>query len=159
MQYTTYFEMAGLSNIQLIFISASLFIPLCATFINLRADKLVLPGKVKRLKSFSLIFGCITGTIGLIGSYGIIRDYNELTNQYTYGNIEVVTGLVRGVTLQKKNGDKESFVVGNQKFSYSHNEASSTFNKTRKVGGPIVEGLPVRITHYDGKIIKLEIGK
>lgn len=54
---------------------------------------------------------------------------------------------------------RETFVVNGQYFSYSDYDLTQGFNQTQSHGGPIKEGLQVRITHVDGSIVKLEIAQ
>jgi hypothetical protein len=51
----------------------------------------------------------------------------------------------------------ESFTVAGQKFSYSDFDLEPGFNTSRARGGPIDEGVVVRITHRHGKILRLEV--
>lgn len=53
----------------------------------------------------------------------------------------------------------ESFVVNGHRFSYSDYDLTKGFNWTQSHGGPIREGLQVRIAYVDDSIVKLEIAK
>ncbi|MGH9970245.1 MAG: hypothetical protein ACREBG_20950 [Pyrinomonadaceae bacterium] len=53
----------------------------------------------------------------------------------------------------------ETFVVDGHRFSYSDYDETKGFNRTQSHGGPMREGLQVRITHVDGSIVKLEIAR
>jgi hypothetical protein len=57
-----------------------------------------------------------------------------------------------------KSGHKmESFTVNGVKFEYSDFVVTPGFNNATSHGGPIREGLPVRISHIDNTILKLEV--
>lgn len=59
-----------------------------------------------------------------------------------------------------KGHDHEHFEVAGITFRYSDYEAGTNgFNNTASHGGPVREGLPVRICHSDGRIRKLEIAR
>jgi hypothetical protein len=51
----------------------------------------------------------------------------------------------------------EKFCVNDHCFEYSDYVITGGFNNTRSHGGPIREGLPVRVTFIRNKIIKLEV--
>lgn len=51
----------------------------------------------------------------------------------------------------------ESFNVNGVKFEYSDYVITPGFNNAASKGGPIKEGLPVRISYIDGTILKLEV--
>jgi hypothetical protein len=53
----------------------------------------------------------------------------------------------------------ESFVVGGRRFSYSDYSVTPGFNNTRSHGGPIDNGVYVRITHRGNTILRLEIAR
>lgn len=52
----------------------------------------------------------------------------------------------------------ESFYVDGARFSYSQFVVTGAFHQTASHGGPIREGLPVRVTHLAERILKLEVG-
>ena len=54
--------------------------------------------------------------------------------------------------------DTERFEVNGVPFSYSDYIITSGFNQSASHGGPIREGLPVRICYADGEILRLEVG-
>jgi hypothetical protein len=73
------------------------------------------------------------------------------------GLYEVAEGPV---TNYANNGRSvESFSVNGHRFSYSDYIATSGFHTTAGHGGPIREGLYVRITYSNDQILRLEIGK
>ena len=52
--------------------------------------------------------------------------------------------------------DRERFDVDGVNFSYSDYDVTAAFNNTQSHGGPIREGLPVRICYWGGEILRLE---
>jgi hypothetical protein len=64
------------------------------------------------------------------------------------------------VTDHANNGrGAESFAVNGHRFSYSDSVVTSGFHTTVALGGPIREGLYVRIACANGLIPRLEVGK
>ena len=53
----------------------------------------------------------------------------------------------------------EHFQVGNAGFSYTAARMDRCFHKTAANGGPIHDGLLVRITYHDNCIVKLEVAQ
>lgn len=52
----------------------------------------------------------------------------------------------------------ECFRVKNEKFCYSDYVVQPGFHQSASHGGPIREGLPVRIAYSNGQILRLDIG-
>jgi hypothetical protein len=53
----------------------------------------------------------------------------------------------------------ESFVVKGVAFKYSDSVIAAGFNNSASHGGPIREGLHVKIWHLNGEILRLDIEK
>jgi hypothetical protein len=51
----------------------------------------------------------------------------------------------------------ESFCVSGVCFRYSDYVVTAGFNQTSSHGGPIRDGLPVRVTYIGNTIVKLEV--
>jgi hypothetical protein len=51
----------------------------------------------------------------------------------------------------------ECFSVENQKFCYSDYAPQPGFSQSASHGGPIREGLPVRVVYYEGQILRLDV--
>ena len=84
---------------------------------------------------------------------------NELRSRYVSGDFTVVEGVVENFDPMPEHGNKmESFTVKNTKFSYSDFYITPGFNNAASRGGPIREGLYVRISHIGNTIVKLEVG-
>lgn len=76
------------------------------------------------------------------------------------GNCQIVEGRVEHFHPMPAAGhDMEHFDVKGVEFSYSDYVVSGGFNHTSSHGGPIREGLPVRICYRDGEILRLEIAQ
>lgn len=89
-----------------------------------------------------------------------LSDYSALISAYKKGACEKVEGTVTDFDPMPYGGHKqESFNVNGKKFSYSEFTVEAGFNKTASHGGPIREGLHVRIWHKDGEIARLDIAR
>lgn len=85
-------------------------------------------------------------------------DFRHLQNAYLAGDYTVVEGPVAHFRPMSESGDKkERFSVGSASFEYSPYYPTPGFNQPAYRGGPIREGLWVRVTHHHGVILKLEI--
>ena len=104
------------------------------------------------------VFSCIFGSI-FIGA-GIINysNFSNLRADARNGSTEIVEGKVEQF-VPKAGREQETFIVNGRYFAYSGYEMNKGFNRTQSDGGPMKEGLQVRITHVDGDIVKLEIAK
>ena len=61
--------------------------------------------------------------------------------------------------MPREGHDEESFTVNGVEFHYSDYVIDGAFNNPASHGGPIRAGLPVRICHKDGRILKLEVAR
>lgn len=72
----------------------------------------------------------------------------------------VVEGRVTNFVPMPYTGHaQEHFTVSGQRFSYSDYTMSSRFHNSASHGGPIREGLQVRITYLGQRILRLEIAE
>lgn len=86
--------------------------------------------------------------------------YRNLRAAYDAGEATVVEGVVSEfVPARPANDTDESFLVGDQRFRYSDYAMTPGFHRTSVRGGPMAEGLLVRIAHVDGVIVRLEVGE
>lgn len=98
----------------------------------------------------------------VIAGIGIISQYLEVQTTLKNGQAAVVEGYVQNFHPMPSSGhDTERFTVNGVQFAYSDYSMTSGFNNTSSHGGPIREGIYVRI-HYTGPpsaatILRLEI--
>ena len=76
-----------------------------------------------------------------------IQEYRDGPEALRAGRAAVVEGVVGNFRPMRTGYDTERFTVHGVRFSYSHDIHGLFFNQTTWVGGPIREGLRVRI-HY-----------
>lgn len=104
------------------------------------------------------IFICVFGSFW-IGA-GIINysNFANLREAARDGSAQIAEGKVEQfVPMPYEGHAQETFVVNGQYFAYSDYDMTKGFNQSQSHGGPLKEGLQVRITHVDGSIVKLEI--
>ena len=103
-----------------------------------------------------LAFSCLLTVVAFFAAAAC----SGFTSALRDGSCEVVTGEGTNFHPMPAGGhDKESFSVGNRWFEYSDYMVSPGFNNSSSHGGPIREGLKVRIHHLDAIILRLEIAK
>jgi hypothetical protein len=85
-------------------------------------------------------------------------EYARLKGALLDGRAQVVEGTVTQFKPMPWAGHSdERFCVREKCFSYSNFEVTAGFNNAASHGGPIREGLPVRVTFVGNAIVKLEI--
>ncbi|ELV8627344.1 hypothetical protein QNF03_004076 [Vibrio cidicii] len=113
----------------------------------------------KRSLNVSLVFFLVFSVFwtGLAG-YGVGTKLYSMLSSYEQGKYSVVEGPVENFDPMPYAGHKtESFTVQGVKFSYSDFIIEPGFNNTASHGGPISEGLYVRVSYINNVILKLEV--
>jgi hypothetical protein len=94
----------------------------------------------------------------LFSGSGVQDMYARAKDAYVQGRYSVVEGTVANFRPMPYSGHQdESFSVDGVQFSYSDYVIVPCFNNTASHGGPIREGLGVRIAYSDNCILKLEV--
>jgi len=102
---------------------------------------------------FAVVWTCIA----FLSTYG---EYARLNRAIKSGDVGVVEGVVSQFTPMPATGHgMERFCVGDVCFEYSDYAVTNGFNHTSSHGGPIRQGLPVRVTYDGNKIVKLEVAR
>ena len=97
--------------------------------------------------------------IVLIGA-GTITDFAKYRSAYAKGDFSIVEGTVDNFQPMPYEGhQQESFTVKDVAFHYSDFDSSPCLRNTASHGGPIRQGLAVRITYHQGCILRLEISR
>lgn len=104
----------------------------------------------------------VVAVFGAVGTSVIIGftwcNFIELRSALKNGAFDEVEGVVNDFVPEGMDGHPmEKFRVGAVSFRYSSSDISSAFHQTRAQGGPIREGLHVRIATVNGAIARLEI--
>jgi hypothetical protein len=115
------------------------------------------PTASKAFAFFFLSFAVVWTVIAFLSTY---HDYSTLTTAKKNGNVHVAEGLVTNFRPMPVTGHAmERFCVSGVCFEYSDYVVTSGFNNTSSHGGPIREGLPVRVTYVGNTIVKLEVAQ
>ena len=87
-------------------------------------------------------------------------EYFSVENNLRQGKYPVVEGEIKNfIPMPFQGHGEESFDVENSHFSYSDYEMTPGFHNAASHGGPIHEGLRVRISYVGNTILKLEIAQ
>jgi hypothetical protein len=98
------------------------------------------------------------GLLWTICFASVYSKYHRYNSAYRSGQYSVVEGIVEDFRPMPHEGcECECFRVKAVTFCYSDEVVSAGFNQSASHGGPIRDGLPVRIAHRDNQILKLEI--
>jgi len=113
---------------------------------------------------FSYLFFCFSVVWTAVTFFATYSDYVNLRNALQNGQFEFVEGQVTEFVPMPYEGHQyESFMVNGKKFQYSDGVISNGFNNTSSHGGPIREGLKVRVWSVNRRegptIVKLAISR
>ena len=102
-------------------------------------------------------FAALWVSITFVGTYS---EYRALRQAIRTGNFEIVEGkVVDFVPMPRSGHTMERFTVNGHRYEYSDNVVTAGFNNSQSHGGPIREGITVRITDVGGRIARLEIAR
>ncbi len=113
-----------------------------------RRFKYVMAGAVFGFVSFIVGYGFYRGSI-----YGVAESIADLRA----GRVTVIEGRVRDFVPMPFSGhSEEQFTVSDAHFSYSDYIIQPCFNNTNSHGGPIREGIWVRLSYHGNCILRIE---
>jgi hypothetical protein len=107
----------------------------------------------------------IAGAVSVLAALGSVamlvhtwREYDLLRSSLRSGAFRLVDGHVADFIPQQADGHPiERFRVDGVRFEYSRSDITSAFHRTATEGGPIRNGVAVRIADVNGKIARLEV--
>jgi hypothetical protein len=106
---------------------------------------------------FTVAFGAFVAGVTFAGTYW---EYRELVSALENRDYTVVEGVVHNfVPMPYEGHAHESFDVAGHHYEYSDFMVTEGFNNTQSHGGPIRDGLRVRIADVGGRIARLEIAR
>lgn len=111
----------------------------------------------QRFPFFLLLFGALWMQLSGLSLYA---QYETAEHAIRTGKAATVTGqVVRFKPMPYLGHGMESFCISDTDacFSYSDYVVTPGFNQTSTHGGPIQQGLPVRVTYDGNTILKLEV--
>ena len=156
MNYTLYFDANHLDGRDWVFVSSALF--MCLTGSAMMAFR----ARLKMGAFFPILFLGISLAFATLVGFGTwLGKQTGLPNHLRLEKCAVVEGEVTNFRAMPEGGGTESFSVGGQHFEYSGKVSSSQsgFSQPVAQGGPIRDGLRVRIHHRDGIIARLELAR
>jgi hypothetical protein len=149
MNYTTVFDVSQSGYAAWWFPAAGLaFFLFCAIFVN-------------RMRRLALAFTALWTILVFASTYA---DYRDAVAKLREGRYAIAEGPVTEFAKLPKgvwqmNQKAETFVVGGQRFTYHGAVVTAGFHQMASQGGPIHEGLQVRITYSGPDILRLEIAQ
>jgi hypothetical protein len=157
-QYCTVFDVttAGFRNWQfsafgLLFIAIGLLLP---TLIKKGVFPNTPPWMQRWFPRLFLGFAIFWTVISFAASF---TSYQRALYLMRSGRAQVVEGVVTDFAPMPYTGHAmESFTVNGTRFEYSDYVLTAGFNNTSSHGGPVKEGLPVKIWHVNGEILRLD---
>jgi hypothetical protein len=162
MTYETIFDIASTGYkswsfpaFGLIFITAGIFLVL-----NRKALPGWWRGSPRASNAFAFVFLGFALLWTMYSFYLTYREYRCLVSSVETGSAKIVEGpVIDFKPMPATDKGWERFCVQHVCFEYSDYSITGGFNNTSSHGGPIREGLPVRITYVGGSIVKLEVAK
>ena len=104
---------------------------------------------------FMIGFACLWSGLTFSTTF---REYTALRSAYRRSQFSVVEGRVTNFRPMLYQGHQlECFSVQTQTFCYSDYVVTAGFNNSASHGGPIREGLPVRVSYVGSSIVHLEV--
>jgi hypothetical protein len=144
-------------NRQLVFLVGSLAIFAIVAAAEEYNRRFPAPGLLKRpplggagtaVGLFLLIYAALTG-LAMIPA-------TRLSDQLAGGQAEVIEGPVT-IYLEVASGKNECISVADRRFCYSDWVITPGFNRTRALGGPMGNGLQVRLSAIENTIVRVEL--
>jgi len=119
------------------------------------------PNETSESKGCFIAFMVGLFALWTVGAFAFtFADYLKARETLTSGNAAYVEGVVQNfVPMPVQGHATESFTVNGVPFNYSDYIVTAGFNNTSTHGGPIRQGLFVRIWYTGNEILKLEIRK
>jgi hypothetical protein len=134
---------------------ASVFKPMLMSMVS-PADSVW--GRPRTIFSWFFLTFALVWTLGSFAA--TYRDYQAALSALSNRKYRVVEGSVADfVPMPVAGRAKERFVVRGVRFSYSDSIVTPGFHRTASHGGPIRQGLHVRVTYFGNLILRLEVAK
>lgn len=109
-------------------------------------------------RPFAIIYLLFAVVWTIAAAAAVVGNAASAKSALEHGDCQTIAGRVEHFHPMPASGhDMEQFDVAGVSFSYSDYVITAGFNNSASHGGPIREGLPVRICHRDGEILRLEV--
>lgn len=154
MTYTLYFDITQEPYpwrwLTVLLVASALALPILIAWIRRLTSR-------KNVSAIAVVPLVLTLVAAVVSSVSLYR-YQHLRGVLRSGRCAVVEGAVTAFSPMPPNEHAEEFFsVAGVRFGYSRVLLAPEFHATAIDGGPIREGLRVRITHFEGKILRLEV--
>lgn len=107
---------------------------------------------------FAWLLLAITLLLTLVAVVVPLATYRKYRHALTSGEYEMLEGRVERFAPMPTGGHApERFTLRGKDFSYTDYAASPFFHKTQADGGPIHEGVYLKVAYVDGNIIRVEV--
>jgi len=104
---------------------------------------------------FMVGFACLWSGLAFTATFG---EYLKVRSAYRQGQLSIVEGNVTNFRPMPYEGHQdECFSVQSETFCYSDYGVTAGFNNSASHGGPIREGLPIRVSYIGNTIVRLEV--
>ena len=136
----------------LVFVILGLFLP---TLIRKGVFRRTTPAMSKWFPRVFLGFAIFWTFTAFVGTF---TDYRRAISAMQMNRAAIAEGVIADFHQMPFEGHKdESFRVKEVTFHYSDYGITAGFNNTSSHGGPIREGIRVKIWHLDGEILRLDV--
>ena len=158
MEYKVVFEIAKSGLGELTFVFPGLLFIIIGMFLIMFRNRLAKNRPKWFANAFSFFFLGFAVLWTIRAGISINSEQSGLRKSYEQGDFKVVEGIVENFDPMPQSGHKmESFTIKGVRFEYSDFVVTPGFNNATSLGGPIKEGLPVRISYIGNTILKLEV--
>lgn len=100
----------------------------------------------------------VTVVFTLVAFLPTFLPYRSMRSALASGEAEVLEGIVSQFEIQRTaTNQPERFELAGRTFAYSDYTMTPGFHQSRARGGPLKEGLRVRLAHIGGTIVRLEV--
>jgi hypothetical protein len=135
-------------------------VTIVALLLGFIARKTVRDSPEPRWRAYSRV-ARLVAFLGLVGTFASLiytwHEFHQYSGALNSGKYRNTTGIVTSFVPERSDGHpRESFQLDNVRFEYSSSDVTSAFHRTVGTGGPLREGLSVRIADVDGRIVRLE---
>lgn len=162
MHYVTIFDAATNPYRNLSFVLPGLGLLIVGAVMVFRPEWLesIMRRPLKQRHFFRWFFFLFALLWTVVATAGVLSDAFKARSAVEDHDCQIVEGRVEHFHPMPWTGhDTERFDVNGVPFSYSDYVVTAGFNRTASHGGPIREGLPVRICYTDGEILRLEVSQ
>jgi hypothetical protein len=160
MEYKVVFDVTSAGYKTWSFSLVGLVLAVVGGFLVRYRDRLPMRGPKVVVRAFPFVFFGFAILWTLLAFGSTFTEYRSLRSAVRDGRVSIIEGTLSQFKPMPYTGHAmERFCVRATCFEYSDYVVTSGFNNTSSHGGPIREGLRVRIAHIRGTIVRLEVAE